>query len=74
MKRTLQILISIIILITLTSMMIFNQPRFGQTPKGERLERIKKSANYIDGEFKNLSEKQSSRPLADGCTSPRNQD
>ena len=56
MKRTLQILIAIIILITITSMMIFNQSRFGQTPNGERLERIKKSANYIDGKFKNLSE------------------
>jgi len=37
-------------------MAIFNQTSFGQSPRGERLERIKKSANYKDGEFKNLSE------------------
>ena len=37
-------------------MSILNMARFGQTPRGERLERIKKSPNYSDGEFKNLSE------------------
>ncbi len=52
----LRILIAIFILIILTGMLILNQPGFGQTPKGERLERIKKSANFRNGEFKNLSE------------------
>ena len=37
-------------------MIIINQAKFGQSPKGERLERIKKSPNYSNGEFKNLSE------------------
>ncbi|WP_245668102.1 MBL fold metallo-hydrolase [Flagellimonas zhangzhouensis] len=37
-------------------MIILNQAKFGQAPKGERLERIKKSPNYQNGEFKNLSE------------------
>ncbi|MFB6319128.1 MBL fold metallo-hydrolase [Saccharicrinis sp. FJH54] len=37
-------------------MVILNQARFGQSPKGERLERIKQSEHYEDGEFKNLSE------------------
>lgn len=37
-------------------MIIINQAKFGQSPKGERLERIKQSPNYKDGEFKNLSE------------------
>lgn len=31
-----------------------NQPSFGRLPRGERLERIKRSPNYRDGEFKNL--------------------
>ena len=37
-------------------MFVLNQAKFGQLPRGERLERIKKSANYRDGEFKNQSE------------------
>ncbi len=37
-------------------MVTIKQKKFGQLPQGERLERIKKSANYKDGEFKNLSE------------------
>lgn len=35
---------------------ILNQAQFGQLPKGERLERIKLSPNYMDGEFRNYSE------------------
>ncbi|OYQ37134.1 MBL fold metallo-hydrolase [Flavobacterium cyanobacteriorum] len=31
------------------------QDKFGALPSGERLERIKKSPNYRDGEFRNLS-------------------
>jgi len=31
------------------------QPKFGKAPSGERLERIKKSANYKEGKFQNLS-------------------
>lgn len=30
-----------------------NLPKFGRTPRGERLERIKQSANYSDGKFHN---------------------
>ncbi|PSK83289.1 MBL fold metallo-hydrolase [Prolixibacter denitrificans] len=37
-------------------MSILNQPRFGQLPRGERLERIRKSPNYVDGEFRNQHE------------------
>jgi len=36
-------------------MLVLNQAKFGQLPRGERLEKIKKSANYRDGEFKNQS-------------------
>ncbi len=32
-----------------------HQPSFGRLPSGERLERIRRSPNYREGEFKNLS-------------------
>ena len=56
MKRKLIILIILITTLTATGMGVFNQAKFGQSPKGERLERIKKSPNYVNGEFKNLNE------------------
>ena len=31
------------------------QPKFGKSPSGERLKKIKKSPNYKDGQFQNLS-------------------
>lgn len=31
------------------------QPKFGKTPTGERLDRVKKSPNFRDGKFQNLS-------------------
>lgn len=37
-------------------MILLSQSRFGQSPKGARLERIKNSPNYKDGEFRNLHE------------------
>ncbi len=37
-------------------MLLLGQSKFGQNPKGERLERVKKSPNYYNGEFKNLNE------------------
>ncbi len=37
-------------------MLNFKLKSFGQLPKGERLEKVMKSANYKNGEFKNLSE------------------
>lgn len=33
-----------------------NQPHFGRTPRGERMERIKLSPNYRDGQFRNQHE------------------
>lgn len=35
-------------------MLVLREAKFGQAPKGERLERIKNSPNYRDGEFRNL--------------------
>ncbi|NIK93305.1 MBL fold metallo-hydrolase [Mangrovimonas sp. CR14] len=56
MKRILKVLLGLILFLSLITMGILNQSKFGQHPKGERLERIKKSANYQDGAFKNLSD------------------
>lgn len=47
-------LVAFISIITLTSMFVLNQSKFGKTPKKERLDLIKKSSNYINGEFRNL--------------------
>ncbi|MFZ6051342.1 MBL fold metallo-hydrolase [Halocola ammonii] len=55
-KRALLLLLDFAILLVVAMIGILNQPQFGQLPKGERLERIKASPNYRDGEFKNLSE------------------
>ncbi len=56
MKGAIKIFIALIIVISATSMMILSQVRFGQLPKGERMERIKKSPNYTEGEFRNMHE------------------
>jgi L-ascorbate metabolism protein UlaG (beta-lactamase superfamily) len=42
-----------------------SQPKFGKAPSGARLERIKKSPNYKDGAFQNLSV---TPDLTDGAT------
>ena len=55
MKKTIGILVALVLLITLTTMITVRQKKFGQSPRGERLERIKKSPNYRDGEFQNIS-------------------
>lgn len=46
----------IILAFAFLSIALFLQrPQFGQTPKGERLERIKTSVNYANGTFQNQS-------------------
>lgn len=52
------ILLSIIAIIVVAVLIFINQPSFGRTPRGERMERIKNSPNYRDGKFQNLSETQ----------------
>jgi len=53
MKKTMYILILILIVISATTVIILNQAKFGKAPLGDRLERIRKSANYTDGAFQN---------------------
>ncbi len=54
-KHIMYIALSVILLISVTTVIFLNQPTFGRTPRGERLERIQKSPNYSDGKFHNIS-------------------
>lgn len=47
--------LSILLLILLATVLIMNQTQFGKAASGGRLDRIKKSPNYKDGAFQNLS-------------------
>ena len=53
-RMTLYILLGIIVSITIAGIAFLHQPSFGRLPKGERLERIKRSPNYREGEFRNI--------------------
>ena len=53
-RMTLYILLGIIVSITIAGIVFLHQPSFGRLPKGERLERIKRSPNYREGEFRNI--------------------
>ncbi len=45
----------IVLALFVTGVIVFvNQPRFGSTPKGARLERVRNSPNYRDGKFQNI--------------------
>ena len=46
----------IIALLVVSVIAFINQPSFGRTPRGERLERVKRSPNYRNGAFQNLHE------------------
>lgn len=47
---------AIVAVIVVSGVTFTHQPRFGRMPRGERLERIKLSPNYRDGQFQNLHE------------------
>ncbi len=44
-----------LLVVALVVVVFLQQPKFGQTPDGDRLERIKKSPNYRNGSFQNRS-------------------
>lgn len=52
------ITLGILALLALGIFIFISQPRFGSTPRGERLERVKNSPNYRDGSFRNVHETQ----------------
>lgn len=47
------ILLTIVIAVALAAALFLNQKSFGRLPRGERLERIRRSPNYRDGQFRN---------------------
>ena len=49
------VVVSLIVVLTIAVVIYTQQPKFGQTPNGERLERVRKSPNYKDGSFQNRS-------------------
>jgi L-ascorbate metabolism protein UlaG (beta-lactamase superfamily) len=44
----------IVALLVLSIWLFMQHPKFGELPSGERLERIKKSPNYTNGQFQNI--------------------
>ena len=56
-KKMIKILLVIlcVIAVAIVAVVLFLQtPSFGRLPRGERLERIKRSPNFRDGEFRNM--------------------
>lgn len=49
------IILGITAVVVVGGWLFMQQPQFGKNPTGARLERIKKSPNYKDGKFQNLS-------------------
>lgn len=54
-KRTMLIIISVLVALSAFALFYIQLPKFGKAPSGERLERISKSPHYKDGSFVNLS-------------------
>jgi L-ascorbate metabolism protein UlaG (beta-lactamase superfamily) len=55
LKRIMLTTLILTSLLSLAGFVFMQQGPFGKTPKGQRLERIRKSPNYRDGSFQNLS-------------------
>lgn len=49
-------ILAIIVLLALSVILFINQPSFGRTPRGARLERVHQSPNYRNGAFQNQHE------------------
>lgn len=52
-KKMAVIILICIALIAIAGIIFIHQPQFGKAPSGQRLERIKQSPNYKDGQFHN---------------------
>src|SRR5690606_30026965 len=55
LKKTVIILFILLAVLTAVVLLYVQQDKFGAKPKGERLERMKKSPNYRDEAFQNLN-------------------
>lgn len=49
-------ILSLVIILAASACVYLQHPKFGGTPSGARLERIKQSPNYKDGKFQNTTE------------------
>lgn len=49
------VFLSAVIIISIVSVIYVYRPRFGRLPQGERLQRIERSPNYHDGQFRNIT-------------------
>jgi L-ascorbate metabolism protein UlaG (beta-lactamase superfamily) len=63
--RSLKILVGFILTLSIATALFMQQKSFGKLPSGESLERIKKSAQFKDGVFKNIEE---TKMLAEGAS------
>ncbi|TCK89097.1 L-ascorbate metabolism protein UlaG (beta-lactamase superfamily) [Natranaerovirga hydrolytica] len=55
-RRALIAFIGILAVLAAAVLIFLKQPHFGKLPEGQRMERIRQSLNYHDGEFKNREE------------------
>lgn len=53
-RMSIAIILGIVLVAVIGTFLFLQQPSFGRLPSGERLERIRQSPNYQNGEFKNL--------------------
>ncbi len=56
MEKVIRIVLAVILTIVFFGMIILNQAKFGKLPRGERLMRVRNSKNYVNGEFRNLTD------------------
>jgi len=54
-KYLMALTIALLLVLVVSTLLFFNQPKFGKRPSGDRLEKIKNSFNYKNGEFQNVS-------------------
>ncbi|HEY0653194.1 MAG TPA: MBL fold metallo-hydrolase [Chryseosolibacter sp.] len=64
-KKTLIILVSFLMVLAIATALFMQQKSFGKLPSGARLERIKKSKQYKNGAFENLTP---TRLIAEGAS------
>lgn len=55
MKKTMYVIVVILVLLGLSTVLVLRMPVFGNLPAGSRLERIKKLPDYKEGGLQNLS-------------------
>lgn len=54
LKKTMIVFLSIVLLLFIATITYMQHPKFGKSPSGKRLEKLKRSPNFKDGKFQNL--------------------